>query len=165
MNFSFNQNFTHVTPNAIRISKKHARAVLKTKILPNYLTGMYEAIAFFACSGIIVNQSPAPFEILKKYPTICFIGDDFFYSYGPASFHNESLTKVLSDVIFAAIVTTEAMPDAYNAASSISARHRKHSAIIETRPEQLESWLKFIRDINPDCSFLCTICEEDTNER
>lgn len=165
MNFLSNQNFTHVMPNAIEIPKDQARAVLKAKIIPRYMVGLFEAVGFFACTGVIVNQSITPFKVLKKYPTIWLIGDDLFHSYGPAGFHKESLATALSDVSLASIVTTEVMPDAYNAAVTVASRDRKNSAIIETRPEQLEAWLKFIRNINSDCNFLCTICEEDADER
>lgn len=134
--------------------RKYARVALKKRKLSRHMRAVYVAVRDFACKGAFLYPFKSiPFRLPKRSPCIVIVGDDFgdeVGSRGPDGFEPSSLRDLLSTCGHVSIVATAPLDEPYDMAASFAARRRRNTAVIETQPEHVASWMKLAQACNPD---------------
>lgn len=110
----------------------------------DHLKPIWHAVRDFGCGYLLVTQNAGPFAVPPpERPAIITFGDDTDVALGPAAFHRRSLRRLL------VLVACAAIPEAYASAAGVAAFERRHTVIIETRPEHEIPWLDLVLRIRP----------------
>lgn len=102
-------------------------------------------------SMMFVPQIADPFRLPRKdaKPTIFMIGDDLERAEGPDTFHMPSIRRAIRACHDFTVVSGAPLPHIYASAAYTPAIDRRHSMLVETRPEQEIAWVSLIRKLAP----------------
>ena len=129
-------------------------AVIKSRIrerfpdMPPHLRPLWAAV-MRGCTYATVVQGDGVFRIPTKRPAVVVLGDDLASAKGPSAFNRKSLRRYLSRCSAVAIVSCEAVPDAYASVATEAVERRRDVAIIETQPDHEAAWLALAEQSAP----------------
>ena len=93
-----------------------------------------------------------------KRPFIALVGDDAERSVGPDFFDRPSLDRFIGMADAAAVISSAARADVYNAVGSMAVLLARNVLIVETSLEQEIAWTKAIQRVSPCLpTIICTV--------
>lgn len=114
-----------------------------------HLVPLMEMVRDGGVGMMFVSQTPEPFRIPKAKPAIVIIGDDYDKAVGPERFHMPSVRRAIRDCHVFTVVSSAATTPVYAMSGLAAVLNRKHSMLIETRPEQEIAWVNLIKKLSP----------------
>ena len=130
-----------VAPNKARSFIKKNKHANRSHIFP-----LIDAAANFACSLLMAVQGCDPFD-LPRSPWIINLGDDLHFAWGPESFDEKSINRVIAAAESCVLVTSGPDPLPYRVAATCAVRDRKNVVLIESLPHQHDAWINRIESV------------------
>lgn len=124
--------------------------------MPVHQQPLWDAV-LRGCTYATVVQGDGAFRIPTGRPAVVVLGDDLDASRGPSAFHRRSLDRYLSRCMGVAIISCEALPEAYTSLAFQAVNNRQDVAIIETQPEHAPAWFALTLRAAPLAKIL--LCE------
>lgn len=147
------------TLSPLRATRARLSKAIKTG--PPHLRSIYQAVRDHGCSHLIITPEAGAFELAPDdSPMIAIVGDDWERSFGPESFDNASLRRLVARCTQAIIMAGFA-PDIYHSAASWAVLCRDSVVIVETRSAHEIQWAAYLREAHPDISILHVLNPED----
>jgi hypothetical protein len=111
-----------------------------------YLFPLFDAVATFAVSLVMVPQGCETFE-LPRNPWIVYIGDDMHFAWGPQAFGAIALEGAILAADNCVLVTSGPDPFPYRYAATMAVKPRKNVLLIDSLPHQQEAWRQRIEKV------------------
>lgn len=135
------------------IYTSYSRSALdqKAHLAESHLLPIIEAVRDHRVGLMFVTQSDAAFRLPDqgRQPAITIIGDDMHRALGPAAFHMPSLRRIIRASSSFAVISCEPLEPIYDSIAIAVSTTRRHSLIVETRPEFEAQWVDLIRKLAP----------------
>jgi hypothetical protein len=128
---------------------------------PAHLAPIVRLVRRGAVNFLFVPQYAGRFVVPPtRRPIVALIGDDLHEAYGPAAFHVDPLSQLISAACRVLIQVCEPTADLYGRAANTAAVYGRHAVLIETRLEQEAPWFEFVKSIAPAMSItLATVID------
>lgn len=118
-----------------------------------HLTPIFEAVDKAGALYLAVSQCdgsfpPHHFSVPHNRSAIVMLGDDYDAAYGPNGFHKPSVRSAIRSAADVVIVSSGSETPAYLLAVAITVLQGRPVIIIETRLEQEQPWIDFVRSVD-----------------
>ena len=134
-----------------RIDAAKAEQILASEIAPAHLKAIVAAMRDYGIGWFFVPQTTAPildeaFSEAKSF--IAIIGDDMDCAKGPSAFDQATLHRLIKTSVCIAIESSDIVVNVYALLSTMAGALQTGATIIETRPEQEQVWLDYVRSVS-----------------
>lgn len=133
----------------------------KASVDAPHLAGILQLVRDCGVQLLIVPQQAYAIRDVvaeARRPFVAIIADDTDRAVGPDFFEKASLDRFLGLADAAAVISSAARADVYNAVGSLAALLARNVIIVETRPEQEIAWTKALQRVSPCLpTVVCTV--------
>ncbi|KGM34687.1 hypothetical protein [Inquilinus limosus] len=118
-----------------------------------HLTPILEAVDKADTLYMVVPQCDGPlapheFSLPGDRSSIVLLGDDYDAAFGPKGFHKPSVRSAIRSAADVVIVSSGSDTPVYGLAAAIAVLMKRPVVIIETRLEQEQPWIDFVRSVD-----------------
>lgn len=134
-----------------QIDKAQADKILASDIAPAHVKAIVQAMCDYGIGWFFIPQTTAPipnesFDEVESY--IAIVGDDQDCAKGPQAFDQATLRRLIKTSSCIAIESSDIVVNIYSMCSTLAGMLQTGAMIIETRPEQEQAWLDYVRSVS-----------------